>query len=60
MKNSRHHKSGNLSYLFRFNITLVRRVQPIYRRIAALGMHSFLFVPKSFFIMLCYKSVVLF
>ena len=32
-----HHKSGNLSYLFRFNTTLVRRVQPIYRRIAALG-----------------------
>ena len=36
------HKSGNLSCLFRFNTTLVRRVQPIYRRIAALGLHFFI------------------
>ena len=40
------HKSGNLPYLFRFNTTLVRRVQPICRRAATLVI--FFFMPESF------------
>lgn len=31
------HKSGYLPCLFRFNTTLVRRVQPIYHRVEALS-----------------------
>ena len=59
---SLHHKSGYLPYLFRFNTTLVRRVQPIYRRIAGSEvLHSYIFaIILSLFRRMLNRSVVLF